>query len=144
MPARAERRAHHVAGGGLPVGVLVDAVVQQQVASEDFAIHRLALAARIGDLIQRFFGRHVHQVQRRADSLGDADRAAGRFTFNLGWARQRCASGPVMPWAISLRCRWYTSSPFSACTVGTAPNSRQRSKLATRVSSAAMIAFCRP
>lgn len=81
--ARAKRRAHDVAGSGLPVGVAVDAVVQQQVAGQYFAVDLQALVARVGDLIQGFTGRDMHQVQRRAQGLGDANGAAGGFTFNL-------------------------------------------------------------
>ena len=44
-------------------------------------------------------------------------------------------SGPVMPILRSFCCRCQTSSPFSACTVGMAPSSRQREKLATSCSS---------
>ncbi len=52
-----------------------------------------------------------------------------------------CASGPVIPRASSAFCSWNTSSPFSACTVGSAPSSSERVKLFTRISSSAMIAF---
>ncbi|MNT25181.1 hypothetical protein D3C72_1606880 [compost metagenome] len=83
MTARAERRAHHVTSSGLPVRVLVDAVVQQQMPGQHFAVDRLAFAAGIGDFVQRFFGRHVHQVQRRAQGFGNPDRPARGFAFNL-------------------------------------------------------------
>jgi len=50
-------------------------------------------------------------------------------------------SGPVMPILATSFCSRKTSSPFSACTVGMAPNSRARLKLFTRVSSSHMMAF---
>jgi len=46
-----------------------------------------------------------------------------------------------MPAATSFFCSWNTSSPFSACTVGSAPSSSARLKLFTSTSSSAMIAF---
>ena len=88
VAARAEGRAHHVAGGGLPVRVAVHAVVQQQVPGQHLAVDRLALGPGIGDFVQGLAGGHVHQVQRRAQGLGDADRPAGGFALDLGWPRQ--------------------------------------------------------
>ena len=84
-----EGRAHHITCGGLPVGVLIHAVVEQQVPGQHFAVHRLALAAGIGDFVQRFTGRDVHQVQRRANGLRDANGPAGGFALNLRRPRQR-------------------------------------------------------
>ncbi|MNH06205.1 hypothetical protein D3C79_655660 [compost metagenome] len=92
--AWAERRAHHITGGGGPVRVTVDTVVQQQVAGQHLAIHRLALASGIGDFIQCLAAGNVHQVQRRAEGFGNADGAAGRFAFNLRGARQRVGFRP--------------------------------------------------
>ena len=43
-----------------------------------------------------------------------------------GGREKACASGPLLPSAISLACRWATTSPFSACTSGMAPRSAQR------------------
>ncbi|MNG30553.1 hypothetical protein D3C84_1161910 [compost metagenome] len=83
MFARAERWAHHVACGGGPVRVTVDAVIQQQMAGQDLSVHRLALAPGIGDFIQRFAAGNVHQVQRRTQGFGNADGAAGRFALDL-------------------------------------------------------------
>ena len=45
---RPERRAHHVGGGVVPVGVAVDGVVDQQVPGEHLAEDALALAAARG------------------------------------------------------------------------------------------------
>jgi hypothetical protein len=138
--ARAERRAHHVTGGGGPVRVTVDAVVQQQVAGQYFAVNRLALGRGIGDFIQRLAAGDVHQVQRCAQGFGDADGAAGRLAFNLRRARQGCASGPVMPWAISTCAGDRPARRFPHARW--APRQFQAAlKLATSVSSAAMIAF---
>ncbi|MNN35418.1 hypothetical protein D3C81_1492680 [compost metagenome] len=81
--ARAERWAHHITGGGLPVGMAVDAVVQQQVPGQYFAVDRLALGPCIGDFIQRFAGRHMHQVHRCTQCLGNANGTAGRLTLDL-------------------------------------------------------------
>ena len=83
---RTERGTHHVACGGGPVRVTVDAVIQQQMAGQDFAVDRLALASGIGDFIQRFAAGNVHQIQWCAQRLGNADGSAGRFTLDLGWA----------------------------------------------------------
>ena len=94
MPTRAKRRAHYVAGGGLPVGVAIHAVVQQQMAGQHLAVHRLTLGAGIGDFVQGFLGRDVHQIQRRAQRLGDADGTAGGFAFDLGRPRQRVRFRP--------------------------------------------------
>ena len=91
---RAERRAHHVAGCSGPVRVTVDAVVQQQVAGQHLAIHRLALAPGVGNFIQCLAAGHVHQVQRRAEGFGNADGAAGRLALDLGRARQRVGFRP--------------------------------------------------
>ncbi|MCY1358452.1 hypothetical protein D9M69_449880 [compost metagenome] len=92
--ARAEGRAHHVTGRGGPVRMAVDAVVDQQVPGQDFAIHRLALGAGVGDFVQRLAAGDVHQVQRRAEGFGDADGAAGGFPFDLRGARQRMRFRP--------------------------------------------------
>ncbi|MNK91551.1 hypothetical protein D3C87_1116500 [compost metagenome] len=94
MTPRTERRAHHVTGSGLPVRVLIDAVVEQQMPGEDFAINRLALAARISDFVEGFLGRNVHQIQRRADGFSNTNRPARRFTFNLRGPRQRMRLRP--------------------------------------------------
>ena len=94
MALRAERRTHHIAGGGLPIGVAVHAVVQQQMAGQHLAVHRLALGPGVGDLVQGFLGRDVHQIQRRTEGFGDADGAAGGFAFNLRGSRQRVCFRP--------------------------------------------------
>ena len=94
MPARAEGRAHHIARRRLPVGVLVHAVIQQQMPGQYFAIYRLALTAGVGNFVECFTGRHMHQIQRRANGLGNADRPAGSFAFHLGRARQRVRFRP--------------------------------------------------
>ncbi|MNC27556.1 hypothetical protein D3C75_757280 [compost metagenome] len=83
MAAGAERRAHHVTGGGLPVRIAVDAVVQQQVPGQHFAVDRLALAPGVGDFVEGFLGRDVYQIQRRTQGFGDADRPARGLAFNL-------------------------------------------------------------
>ena len=51
-----------------------------------------------------------------------------------------CPSGPVIPIPKISSCSRATSSPFSACTVHSAPRSRARVKLFTRISSSAMMA----
>ena len=48
---------------------------------------------------------------------------------------------PQEPILATSCCSRYTSSPFSACTVGMAPSSNARLKLFTRVSSSHMMAF---
>ncbi len=80
----AEWWAHHIACGGGPVRVAVDAVIQQQMAGQDFTVHRLALAPGIGDFVQRFAAGNMHQVQWRAQGLGNADGAACRLALDLG------------------------------------------------------------
>jgi hypothetical protein len=52
-----------------------------------------------------------------------------------------CPAGPVTPAATSWCWSRNTSSPFSACTVGSAPSSRQRENEFTSVSSSHMMAF---
>ena len=45
----AERRAHHVRGGGREVGMTIDAIVDHQMPGEHFAIHALAARPGAGD-----------------------------------------------------------------------------------------------
>ncbi|MNJ43009.1 hypothetical protein D3C77_379940 [compost metagenome] len=92
--AWAEGWTHHIAGCGLPVGMAVDTVVQQQVPGQYLAVHRLAFGAGIADFIERFAGGHMHQVHRRAQGFGNADGAAGRLALHLRRARQRMRLGP--------------------------------------------------
>ena len=73
MMLGAKRRAHHVGGGDVPVGVAVHRFVDDEMAGERLAIHPLAVAAGANDGVHRIFGRHVHDVERRAEHLGDAD-----------------------------------------------------------------------
>ena len=131
----------HHAGRGGPVRVAVDAVVEQQVPGQHLAVDRLALGAGIGDLVQRLAAEICTRYSGvpSVSAMRMARLAASPST--CGGRDSGCASGPVEALGRSFCCRWKTSSPFSACTVGTAPSSRQRSKLATRVSSAAMMAF---
>ncbi len=89
----AEGRAHHVGGGRRPIGMAIDAVVDQQVTGEHFAEHALALAAGARDRLQRLAAGIVHDVERHAEHLGDADRAVGRFPLDLRRARQRMRLG---------------------------------------------------
>src|SRR3546814_7296677 len=44
-----ERRAHHMGGSVVPVGMPVDLVVHQQMAGQHLAEHALTLVARTGD-----------------------------------------------------------------------------------------------
>ncbi|MNE83756.1 hypothetical protein D3C80_1805990 [compost metagenome] len=67
----------------MPVRIAVDAVVQQQVPGQYFAVDRLALAPGVGDFVQGFLGRDVNQVQWRAQGFGDADRPARGLALNL-------------------------------------------------------------
>ena len=76
---RAKRRAHHVGRGDAPVGVAVDRVVDRQVPGEHLAEHALPAGARAHDGLQRFLVRDVHDVDRAADHLGEADRAVRRL-----------------------------------------------------------------
>ena len=89
-----ERRAHHVTGGCLPVGVAVDAVVQQQMPGQHLTVDRLTLGPGIGDFVEGLAGGNMHQVQRRAQGFGDANGPAGGFPLDLGRARQRVRFRP--------------------------------------------------
>jgi hypothetical protein len=88
------------------------------VLGEHLAEDALALEACARDRLERVDARRVDEVDRES-----------------GWP-----SGPVMPRSKISFCRRKTSSPFSACTVQSAPSSRARMKDETRISSSAMIA----
>ncbi len=88
---RTERRAHDVRRGELEIRVAVDRIVDQQVPGEHFAVHPLTLIAGARDRLQRLPAGGVHEIDRHAQDLGDANRAVGRFAFHFRRTRQRVA-----------------------------------------------------
>ncbi|MNF79284.1 hypothetical protein D3C84_614940 [compost metagenome] len=64
------------------------------MSGQDFAVDRLALGAGIGDFVEGFLGRDVHQIERRAKGFGNTDRPTRRFTFHLRRTRQRMRLRP--------------------------------------------------
>ena len=81
---RAERRAHHPAGGVVPVGALIDAVVERQMLDQRLAVDALAVLARPFDRVVRLPAGGVDHVERHADRRRDHDRPVGRLALDLG------------------------------------------------------------
>ena len=67
------------------------------MSGENLAEYALPFVARPGDRLERLARGDVHHVDRYLDDLGDADGAIGGLALDFGRARQRVASGPVMP-----------------------------------------------
>ncbi len=91
---RPERRAHDIGRGGRPIGMAVDAVIDEEVPGEDLAIDALPLVARPCDRLERFPAAIVDDINRDVEHLGDADGAVRRLALDLGRARQRVAFRP--------------------------------------------------
>jgi hypothetical protein len=88
---RPEGRAHHVAGGLIPIRVAVDRVVEDQVLREHLAERDLALEPGPRQRLEGVDAAGVHEVERRAEHLGDAQGAVGGLAFDLRRPRQRVA-----------------------------------------------------
>ncbi len=89
-----ERRAHHVRRREIPIGILIDRIIDQQMPGQHLAEHALALVARARDRLQRFLAGIVHDIERHAQHLGDTDGAVGGLALHLRRARQRVAFRP--------------------------------------------------
>ena len=92
----AEGRAHHAARGMVPVVVEIFALVERQVLDQRLAEHPHALLARPPDRLVRLLAGDVHDVERRADHVGDHDGAVGRLALDLRRARIGMRLGPVI------------------------------------------------
>ncbi len=84
MMLRAERRAHDIGGRRGPVLVAIDALVDQQMLRQHLAVDALTGGAGAGDGVRGLGGRHVHDIDRRAQQAGDGDDAVGGLAFHIG------------------------------------------------------------
>ena len=136
MPG-AERRAHDISGGRLPIGVPVDGLVDHEMLGEDLAEDAVAGCPGAGDGLGGLFGRDMDDIDRRSQHIGDGDGALGCLAFLT--AGGTCKPGPVIL-ELCFFWRWKTASPFSAWTVHSAPSSCARAKLFSRMPSSTMMA----
>ena len=91
---RAERRAHDVRRGDLEVGVAIHGIVDEQVTGQYLAVDPLSFVTGTRNRFERLSAGVVHDIQRRAQHLGDANRAIGSLALDLGRPRQRMGFGP--------------------------------------------------
>ena len=89
----AEGRAHHAAGGIVPVLVLVFAVVEHEVLHQRLAEDALARLLGAADGIMRLLAGDMHDVERAARHVGDHDGAVGGFALHFRRARVGMALG---------------------------------------------------
>ena len=89
----AERRAHDIGGGGLPVGVPVDRFVDHELLGQDLAEDAVAGGAGAGNRLGGLLGRDVDDIDRRSQHIGDGDGALGGLALHLRRAGQGVAFG---------------------------------------------------
>ena len=91
MLARAEGRAHHVSRRRREVGVAIDAVIDQEMPRQHLAEDALAFAAGARDRLHCLAAGIVHDIERHAQHLRQADGAVRRLALDRRRTRQRMA-----------------------------------------------------
>ena len=136
---RARRRRVDVLRA-LEVGPLEVRVVDEEVLRAGLAPDVPALLAGTRDRIDRLLARDVDDVERRAGDARELDRAVRRLAFGLRRTRERVEVRRRVPAASACFTRTSMASPFSACTITSAPVSAATSIVRKSVSSSTMSA----
>jgi hypothetical protein len=90
----AERRAHHPGRRAVPVGVVVDALVDREILRQRLAVDPQAGLARPLDRVVRLAAGDVDDVERHAHGLRDHDRPVRRLALDVRRPGERVALRP--------------------------------------------------